>query len=99
METPEVFCKKGVLRNFAKFTGNTCARDSFLIKLQALSLRPAPFLKKSLWHKCFPVNFAKFLRAPFFTKYLWWLHMSLFPGRCKKGARSIDQGLQNLHRL
>ena len=23
---PEVLCKKGVLRNFAKFTGNTCAR-------------------------------------------------------------------------
>ena len=29
---PEVFCKKGVLRNFAKFT---CARVSFWIKLQA----------------------------------------------------------------
>ena len=22
-------------------------------------------LKKSLWHRCFPVNFAKFLRTPF----------------------------------
>ena len=31
----EVFCKKDVLRNFAKFTGNTCGRASFLIKLQA----------------------------------------------------------------
>ena len=30
---PEVFCKKGALRNFAKFTGNTCVRVSFLIKL------------------------------------------------------------------
>ena len=29
----EVFCKKGVLRKFAKFTGNTCARVSFLTKL------------------------------------------------------------------
>ena len=27
--------RKGVLRNFAKFTENTCARVSFLIKLQA----------------------------------------------------------------
>ena len=27
---PDVlFCEKGVLRNFAKFTGNTCARVSF----------------------------------------------------------------------
>ena len=33
--------------------GNTCA--SFLINL----------LKKRLWHRCFPVNFAKFLRTPF----------------------------------
>ena len=30
---PEVFCKEGILRNFTKFTGNTCARVSFLIKL------------------------------------------------------------------
>ena len=39
---------------------NTCARVSFLIKLQA-----RPLLKKRLWHRCFPVNFAKFLRTPF----------------------------------
>ena len=28
-------------------------------------LRLATLLKKSLWHRCFPVNFAKFLRIPF----------------------------------
>ena len=28
-------------------------------------LRPAILLKKRLWDRCFPVNFAKFLRAPF----------------------------------
>ena len=27
--------------------------------------RPATLLKKRLWHKCFPVNFARFLRTPF----------------------------------
>ena len=27
--------------------------------------RPATLLKKRLWHRCFPVNFAKFLRTPF----------------------------------
>ena len=32
---PEVFCKKGVLRNFAESTKTACARVSFLIKLQA----------------------------------------------------------------
>ena len=29
------------------------------------SLRPADLLKKRLWHKCFPVNFVKFLRITF----------------------------------
>ena len=28
-------------------------------------LRPVTLLKKSLRYKCFPVNFAKFLRTPF----------------------------------
>ena len=30
-----------------------------------LQSRPATLLKKKLWHSCFPVNFAEFLRAPF----------------------------------
>ena len=30
-------------------------------------------LKKRLWHRCFPVNFAKFLRTPFLTEQLRWL--------------------------
>ena len=42
---------------------NTCARVSFLIKLQAL--QPATLSKRRLWHRCFPVNFVKFLRTPF----------------------------------
>ena len=33
-QPPEVFCKKGVLRNFAKFTGKHLCQVSFLIKLQ-----------------------------------------------------------------
>ena len=41
---------------------NFCARVSFLIKLQAA---PATLLKKRLRHRCFPVNFTKFLRIPF----------------------------------
>ena len=43
---------------------NACARDSFLIKLQA------NFIKNEFWHSCFPVNFSKFLRTPFFTEHL-----------------------------
>ena len=44
----------GVLRNFAIHR-----------KTPVLGLRPATLLKKRLWHRCFPVNFAKFLRTPF----------------------------------
>ena len=29
--------------------------------------------KKTFWHMCFPVNFAKFLTIPFFTEHLRWL--------------------------
>ena len=31
------------------------------------------FLKKRLWHRCFLVNFAKFLRTFFLTEHLRWL--------------------------
>ena len=31
-------------------------------------LRPVTLLKKSLWHMCFPVNFAKFLKTAFFYR-------------------------------
>ena len=51
--------KKGVLGNFTKFTGK--------------HLRPAALLKQRLWHRCFPVNFAKFLRTSFVVEHLWWL--------------------------
>ena len=40
----------------------TCARVSFQIN----------FIKKRLWHRLFPVNFAKFIRTPFLTEHLRW---------------------------
>ena len=68
---PELFCKKDVLRNFTKFTENyLCQR---LLFRKAAGLRPATLLKKSLCHRCFPVNFAKFLKTRFFTEHLRWL--------------------------
>ena len=63
---PEVFCKKDILRNFTKFTGKRLRQSLFFNKVAGL--RPATLLKKSLWHRCFPVNFAKFLRTPFLTE-------------------------------
>ena len=54
--------KKGVLRNLAKFTGKHLCRCLFFNK--GAGLRPATLLKRRLWYRCFPVNFAKFLRTP-----------------------------------
>ena len=67
----EVFCKKGFLRNFEKFTGKHLFQSGFFNKVAGL--RPATLLEKRFWHKCFPVNFAKFLRTPFLTENLRWL--------------------------
>ena len=35
--------------------------------------QPATSLKKSFWYRCFPVNFANFLRTPFAIEHLRWL--------------------------
>ena len=55
--------KKGVVRNFAKFTGNNLCPSFYFNKVAGL--RPATLSKKRLWHRCFPVNFAKFPGKPF----------------------------------
>ena len=36
-----------------------------------ISHRPTTLLKNRLWHRCFRVNFVKFLRTAFFIEYLW----------------------------
>ena len=41
---PEVFCKKGVLENFAKFTGKQLSQSLFFNKVA--DLRPATVLKR-----------------------------------------------------
>ena len=68
---PEVFCKKGVFRIFTKFTGKHMCQSIFFNKVA--DLRPATLLKTRLWHKCFPGNFDKFLRTPFYIEHPWWL--------------------------
>ena len=74
--------KKSVLRNVAKFTGRHLCQSLFFN--QVAGLRPATLLKKRLWHRCFPVNFTKFLRTPILTEHLCWLILALL----KKKLRS-----------
>ena len=68
----EVFCKKVVLRNLTKFTGKHLCQSLFFFNKVA-GQRPATLLKKRLLHRCFPVNFVKILRTPFYIEHLWWL--------------------------
>ena len=52
----KVFYRKCVLRNFAKFTGKHLCQSLFFNKVAGN--RPVP--------ECFPMNFSKFLKVPFF---------------------------------
>ena len=53
-------------KSFGNFTRKTPALES-LFKKDAC-LRTCNFIKKRLQRRCFPVKFAKFLRAPFLQK-------------------------------
>ena len=59
---PEMFCKKGVLRNFANFTRKHLSQSLFLNKAAGIS--PA---------QVFSCEFCKFLRTPFLTEHPRWL--------------------------
>ena len=43
------------------------------VKNLLLKMSTATLLKKRLWDRCFPVNFAKFLRTLIFLEHFWWL--------------------------
>ena len=58
--------KKVLLQISQNSHENTCARVSFFNKA-------CNFIKKETLTQVFPVNFAKFVRTPFFTEHLRWL--------------------------
>ena len=53
---------KFVFLKFSHYSQESPMLESLFNKVAGL--RSATLLKKRLWHKCFPVNFAKFLRTP-----------------------------------
>ena len=65
----KVFCKKGVLKNFTKFTGEHLCWNLFFDKVAGL--RPKTLLIKRLHRNCFFVNFVKFYKSTFFKEHLW----------------------------
>ena len=58
---------KSVFKNFTKFTGQDCARVSFLIKLQASACN---FIKKKTLVQVFSCAFLKNFKNTFFTEHL-----------------------------
>ena len=72
----EVFSEKRFSYKFHKIHRKTSVPILFFNKVAGL--RPASLLKKRPWHRCFPLNFAKFLRTPFYRRPLGdCFHMSL----------------------
>ena len=60
-QPPEVLYEKKVfLENLENTQESTCVLSLFFNKK-----RPATLLKRRHWHRCFPVNFAKFLGTTF----------------------------------
>ena len=55
--------QKQVFLKIHRIQGETPVPESLLKKVAGL--RPATLLKNRLCHRCFPVNFVKFLRTPF----------------------------------
>ena len=69
----QIFVKISVLKNFTIFT--TPALESLLKKVAGLEAHRS--IKRSLQHRCFPVNIAKFLKTAFSIEQLWWLLLEL----------------------
>ena len=65
---PEVFCKKGVLRNFAKFTGKYLLQSLFFKMVAGLRLQACNFIKKETLIRVFSCEFCKISKNIFFHR-------------------------------
>ena len=63
------FLLMAALKHFARFTGKYMYQSLFLHKVSVQGT--STLLKKRLWSRCFPVNFAKLLSAPYFKHRRW----------------------------
>ena len=71
--------KKGVLRNFAKFTGKHQGQSLFLIKWP----QACNFIKKETLAQVFSCEFCEIFKNTFFTEHLWWLFLTIYITLCK----------------
>ena len=72
---PEVFCKRGVLRNFTKFTGKHLCWSPFLIQLEVM--KDCSFNKKGNPTQVFSCEYHKVFKNSFFMEHLWWLLLNM----------------------
>ena len=75
--------KKGVLRNFAKFTEKHLCQSLFFNKVAGLRFR----------YRCFPMNFAKFLRTPFLQNATGRLLLLLVQKKIRYGRVTLNEVL------
>ena len=66
-QPPEVFYKKGVVRNLVNIAGKHLRQGLLFNKVAGLRL----------WHRCFPMNFAKFLITPVLQNISGRLHLTV----------------------
>ena len=81
---PEVFCKRGVLSNFTKFTGKHLCQSLFLNKFPGL--RPATLLKKETLAQVYSCEFCEISKNTFFIEHLWWLLLHILCSEGNKGS-------------
>ena len=70
---PDVFCKKSVLGNFAKFTGKHQCQSLFFNKVVGLRPEACNFIKKEALAQVFSCEFCEISKNTFIIEHLWWL--------------------------
>ena len=66
-----MFCKKCVLRNFAKFTGKHLCQSLFFDKVAGLKPEAYNFIKKEILAQVFSCEFCIISKNTFFTEHVW----------------------------
>ena len=69
---PDMFCKRGVLTNFAKFTGKHLCQSLFFNKVAGRTL----FLKNLA--QVFSCQFCEIRKNTFSTEHLWWMFLKCY---------------------
>ena len=86
--------RKGVLRNFANLTRKHLCQSLFFDKVAGFSL-----WKERLWHRCFHVNFVKFLRTLYLQNTSGKLLLSLWEDKTFHYKEPLSLSCINLRKI